>query len=237
MSEPTRLIDETGADALELSLLRLARSEGPSATGRRRMLAGVAAMGVASLASQSAEAAKLGAHGLASGVKWALLGIAAVALPSVLWLRGEEPTPLAKQTPPAALRAPASEVTPPAAPAHADGPAPLTLEDLPPLPADEPTASPGTKLAQGSLAEEVAQLQKAKLALKAGSHAEAITELNVYAQRFPRPRLGAEATVVRIEALSASGNAPRAKTLAESFLAKNPNSPYAARLRSLTRAD
>jgi len=48
--------------------------------------------------------------------------------------------------------------------------------------------------------------------------------------------LGAEASVVRIEALSASGDSARAKSLAEGFLAKNPNSPYAARLRSLTGA-
>ncbi|HEY6077381.1 MAG TPA: hypothetical protein VIW29_01175 [Polyangiaceae bacterium] len=235
MTEPTRIIDEAGADDLELSLLRLARSEAPSADGRRRVMAGVAAMGVASLASQSAEAAKLGAHGLSSGVKWALLGIAAVALPSVLWLLSGEPEPATKLTQPGALQAPASEVTPPSAPAHADGPAPLTLDDLPALPANEPAASAGAK-PQGSLAEEVAQLQKAKLALKGGNPAEALSELNVYAQRFPRPRLGAEATMVRIEALSASGNAARAKTLAEGFLAKNPNSPYAARLRSLTGA-
>jgi hypothetical protein len=43
--------------------------------------------------------------------------------------------------------------------------------------------------------------------------------------------------VLRIEALSQSGDASRAKSLAESFLAKNPNSPYATRLRSLTGAE
>ena len=48
--------------------------------------------------------------------------------------------------------------------------------------------------------------------------------------------LGAEATVVRIEALSASGDSARAKSMAEGFLAKNPNSPYATRLRNLTGA-
>jgi outer membrane protein assembly factor BamD (BamD/ComL family) len=48
--------------------------------------------------------------------------------------------------------------------------------------------------------------------------------------------LGTEAAVLRIEALSQNGDATHAKALAESFLAKNPNSPYAARLRSLTGA-
>ncbi len=238
MTEPTRLLDEAGGDELELSLLRLARSESPSTEGRRRVLAGVAAVGVTSLASQTAEAAKVGGRSLSSGIKWALLGVAAVALPTGLWMKGSDSKPsLAKVAPPNALQAPASEVVPPSAPAHADGPAPLTLDDLPALPEGDTPASPGVaRVTQGSLAEEVAQLQKAKLALKGGKPAEALSELNVYAQRFPRPRLGAEATVVRIEALSAGGSSERAKSMAEGFLAKNPNSPYAARLRSLTGA-
>lgn len=241
MTEPTRLLDEAGGDELELSLLRLARSEAPSLESRRRVLAGVAAVGVTSLASQTAEAAKASGRTISSGIKWALLGVAAVALPTGLWMKGSSDKPqavaLVKTTPPNALQAPASEVVPPSAPAHADGPAPLTLDDLPALPTGDVPASPGVaRVTQGSLAEEVAQLQKAKLALKGGKPAEALSELNVYAQRFPRPRLGAEATVVRIEALSASGSSERAKSMAEGFLAKNPNSPYAARLRSLTGA-
>jgi hypothetical protein len=48
--------------------------------------------------------------------------------------------------------------------------------------------------------------------------------------------VGAVGSVVRIVGWSASGDAARAKAMAESFLAKNPNSPYAARLRNLTGA-
>jgi len=44
MTDPTRLIDEVAGDELEGSLLRLARSEGPSADGRRKILAGIAAV-------------------------------------------------------------------------------------------------------------------------------------------------------------------------------------------------
>ena len=82
----------------------------------------------------------------------------------------------------------------------------------------------------------MAQLQKAKLALKAGNPSEALSELGTYAKLFPRPMLGAEALVVRVEALHASGDTARAKSLAEGFLSKNPNSPYATRLRNLTGA-
>jgi outer membrane protein assembly factor BamD (BamD/ComL family) len=118
-----------------------------------------------------------------------------------------------------------------------DEPAPLTVDDLPALKNIPPaSATASVPQIQGSLADEVAQLQKAKLALKAGNPSQALAELGTYAQHFPRPMLGAEATVVRIEALSASGDSSRAKALAESFLVKNPNSPYAARLRNLTGA-
>jgi hypothetical protein len=239
---PTRLMDEAGGDDLELSLLQLARSEGPSMDGRRKILAGIAAASAASLASQQAQAATTAGKGL-TVAKWGVLAVAAVAIPAALLLRGGDDASAPLQPAPSALKAPATEVKAaplPAAPvaAEVDGPAPLALEDLPTLPSVAPaTGSAPAKQAQGSLADEVAQLQKAKLALKGGSPGQALTELGTYAQRFPRPMLGAEATVLRIEALSQSGDKGRAKSLAEGFLAKNPNSPYAARLRTLTGAE
>jgi hypothetical protein len=241
MTDPTpmRLMDEAGGDELELSLLQLARSEGPSADGRRKILAGIAAASAASAVSQQAQAASTAGKGL-TAAKWGVLAIAAVAIPAAILLRGGDDGSVPLNPAPSALKAPATEVkaTPlPAAPVEAEGPAPLALEDLPTLPSVVPeTGSAASKQAQGSLADEVAQLQKAKLALKGGSPAQALAELNAYAQRFPRPMLGAEATVLRIEALSQSGDKGRAKSLAEGFLVKNPNSPYAARLRTLTGA-
>lgn len=240
MTDPTRLIDETGGDALEGSLLQLARSEGPSSEGRRKILAGIAAASAASLATQQAQAASTAGKGL-TVAKWGALAVAVVAIPAaILLLRGGDDAHAPQNPAPSALNAPAAEVkaTPvPTAPAEAD-PAPLALQDLPTLPsaASATGTAPSSKQNQGTLADEVAQLQKAKLALKGGHPGQALAELSTYAQRFPRPTLGAEAAVLRIEALSQSGDAARAKTLAESFLAKNPNSPYAARLRSLTGA-
>jgi hypothetical protein len=243
MTDPTpmRLMDEAGGDDLELSLLQLARSEGPSTDGRRKILAGIAAASAASLTSQQAQAATSTAGKGLTAAKWGVLAVAAVAIPAAILLRGGDDASVLKPAP-SALKAPATEVkaTPlPAAPvaAEAEAPAPLALEDLPTLPSVVPaTGSAPSKQAQGSLADEVAQLQKAKLALKGGSPAQALAELGTYAQRFPRPMLGAEATVLRIEALSQTGDKGRAKSLAEGFLAKNPNSPYAARLRTLTGA-
>jgi hypothetical protein len=241
MIDPTRLIDEAGGDELEGSLLKLARNEGPSSDGRRKILAAIAAAGATSAATQQAQAASTTGKGL-TAVKWGVLAVAAVAIPAAILLRGSDDGSTPLKSAPSALKAPANEVTatplPVAAPSEAAAPAPLALEELPVLPSVSAVSGTGSapKPAQGSLAEEVAQLQKAKLALKSGSPTQALAELGTYAQRFPRPMLGSEATVLRIEALSQTGDRARAKTLAEGFLAKNPNSPYAARLRSLTGA-
>lgn len=234
MTDPTRLIDEQGGDELESSLLQLARNEGPSTEGRRKILAAIAAASATSLATQNAQAASAAGKGM-TAAKWGVVAIVAMAIPAVVLLRaGQDAAPL--KPVPSALKAPATEVkATPVAPADAEGPAPLALEDLPTLPpAPVPGGASSNKQPQGSLADEVAQLQKAKLALKGGSPAQALAELATYAQRFPRPMLGAEASVLRIEALSQNGDTARAKTLAEGFLAKNPNSPYASRLRNLT---
>lgn len=233
---PTRLMHEAGGDELAASLLQLAKHEGPSPEGRRKILAGIAAGGAASFATQGAKAASV-PTGQAVAVKWGFLGAGAVvlAVPAALLLGGS-PTPGAHKLA-AASMAPVSVAQPRMLAPATDDPAPLAVNDLPALEeASSSGAAPAAPLKQGSLADEVAQLQKAKLALKGGNPARALAELGSYAQRFPRPMLGAEATVVRIEALSASGDTTRAKSLAAGFLAKNPNSPYGKRLRSLTGA-
>jgi hypothetical protein len=239
MNDPTRLIEEAGGDELEGSLLRLAREEGPSADGRRKILAAIAAGSAASLATQTAHATGTASKGM-TVAKWGALAAFAVAIPAALLLSssGENAAPKA---PPASLEAPATVVQPPVlepVPVIDNRPAPVSLDQLPALPeapATPPSGS-GGKQPQASLADEVAQLQKAKLALKGGNPKQALAELATYSQRFPRPALGTEAAVLRIEALSQNGDTARAKSLAESFLAKHPSSPYAARLRSLTGA-
>jgi hypothetical protein len=242
MTDLTRLADEVGGDELEAQLLQFARGEGPSPDARRKILAGIAAGGVATLAAGTAKATATAAASKLTMVKWgALVAVVAAAVPAAIWLSKSDEGKTNKAVP-SALKAPATEVKavplPPSNPPQAEGPAPLSLDDLPTLPSEAPAvgAAPQTK-PQGSLADEVAQLQKAKLALKAGNASQALSELGTYAQRFPRPMLGAEATVLRIEALSASGDSARAKSMATSFLAKNPTSPYAARLRKLTGAE
>jgi len=133
MTEPTRLMDEAGGDELETSLLQLAKNEGPSMEGRRKILAAIAAGGTASLASQSAQAASTTAA-KGAAIKWSLVGAGAAGVAvgaALLFGGGGEPARL--PVAPAVVKAvPASgpQVSP--APAEA-GPAPLTVDDLPPL--------------------------------------------------------------------------------------------------------
>jgi hypothetical protein len=84
-----------------------------------------------------------------------------------------------------------------------------------------------------SIARELEQVEAARAALRAGSPSRSLHLLNEYAQRFPRGSLRTEATVLRIEALSASGDTAAASRLGNKFLAQSPNGPYARRIRSL----
>jgi hypothetical protein len=88
------------------------------------------------------------------------------------------------------------------------------------------------KLAQ-SIARETADLDAARAALRAGSVPRALQELDRYARRHPRGVLRQEASVLRIEALLRARDASKAQRTAQRFLSEHPDSPYAARVRSL----
>jgi TolA-binding protein len=83
------------------------------------------------------------------------------------------------------------------------------------------------------LSAEVAALDKAQRALRAGDGDGATRALNRYEQQFGKGRLADEAQVLQIETLALHGNKAAARARALSFLANHPNSPYASRLRTL----
>ena len=66
-----------------------------------------------------------------------------------------------------------------------------------------------------------------------GSVPAALGALDDYQRSFPHGVLGQEAAVLRIEALVKGGNTAAAKALADRFLAANPQSPHAPRIRRL----
>lgn len=84
-----------------------------------------------------------------------------------------------------------------------------------------------------SLREELGLLQQGRHALDAGDAPRAFDALTRYDQRFPAGRLRVEATALRIEAQFAASESSSARASARAFLASNPQSPAALRVRHL----
>ena len=93
-------------------------------------------------------------------------------------------------------------------------------------PAPRSSAAPG-------LSDEVAALERARRALSEADNATALKALSEYDRQFSQGTLGPEAEVLRIEAVLRNGNKAAGKALGQRFLARFPNSPLAARVRSL----
>jgi hypothetical protein len=143
-----------------------------------------------------------------------------------------EPSP---HTPPIEVRAPV------AAPKVAVEKAPDVVA---PAPAEEeepstPTPTPRRTVAKkaDTLPLELKAIDEARRALASGDPARASRLLDRYYASFPKPRLGAEATLLRIETLVARGDRAGASRLGKAFLKRAPNGPYARRVRSLIGED
>jgi hypothetical protein len=79
---------------------------------------------------------------------------------------------------------------------------------------------------------EVAELERVRAAVRSGQGAAARALVASYRQKFPAGKgvLGSEAFVLEIEA-NALDRPAEARRMAESFLARNPSSPLANRVR------
>jgi outer membrane protein assembly factor BamD (BamD/ComL family) len=80
---------------------------------------------------------------------------------------------------------------------------------------------------------ELALLDGARSAVRAGQSARALTVLDDFAARFPRAALAPEAALLRVEALARAGDRAGAERAARTLLAADPTSPYAERVRTL----
>lgn len=85
----------------------------------------------------------------------------------------------------------------------------------------------------GDLEEELRLMRDANNALRANKPQTALVLLAEHESRFPRGTLADSRRVARIMALCQAGKVAAARTEAERFLRRAPNSPYAARVRSL----
>ncbi|MFO0643328.1 MAG: hypothetical protein U0183_29145 [Polyangiaceae bacterium] len=83
------------------------------------------------------------------------------------------------------------------------------------------------------LHDEVARLDEARAKLARGDAAGALVSLDQHDREFPRGLLGAEADVLRVEALVKAGRRDEARARGERLLAREPNGPHAKRLRTL----
>ncbi len=138
----------------------------------------------------------------------------AAGTPDPLDVQPDEPAPL--PAPRVIRKANASDVAPP-------GPA---APGAPP-----PTASYSST--NDGLAAEVRLLDEARSALSSGASTRALGLLAQHQRQYPRSRLANEAFVMRLDALSRSGQRDRARQLASAYLARRPNAPHAARIRRL----
>jgi hypothetical protein len=235
MKDLNRLLEEPGADALEVNLLRLARAEGPNAESRRRILAGLGvgvAAGTLSASSDAAQASPASSAARSAAVKWGVASVVAVGASVIAFLSLQPKAPSAVMAPRVSSAAAQLAAAPAAASASSDLVPVTKLEDLPTLPDGAGADAPKSGSAP-SLADEVLAIKSAKGALASGNAADALRQLDAYRSHFPRGRLAQEATVVRIEALLSSGNQAVAGAIADRFLSAHPDSPYSARVRTL----
>jgi hypothetical protein len=237
---------EHGATPLEEHLLKHARKLGPGKGAMERTIAAVGAA-AATGAVGSAAAAAITGRGLATVVaralafKWYAIGaMTGLVVAEAVGVATPEGPP--RETSRVVAIASVSAMRPPAPPRVVSAAPPERAPEAPPPRVDAPprretpgavSAAPGaTREPVSDLAAEITLLDEARDALSAGNPARALARLDEY-DRIPARRLAPEAAYIRIEALLASGDEPGAQAAARRFLAANPASPHAKRVRAL----
>jgi hypothetical protein len=234
MKDPMRLLDAAASES-ELRILRAGASEEPPVDAMPRLAArlGVNLSGAAfHTANPAVDSAPIAQHEVAgstavqaTGAKLTLSAVVLIAagltLAGALWFANR---PDASRSPQSA--APPVGLPPPAAPAQTP---PLTALD------PQPSASSGISnpVAARALADEIARLDTVRRLLAANRAKPALAALRGYEREHAQGALRQEAALLRIEAFSRDGDRAQARTLAERFLADNPDSPHAPRVRAL----
>ncbi|HEX5099783.1 MAG TPA: hypothetical protein VFV94_09805 [Polyangiaceae bacterium] len=232
MSDPTRLLEELGADEFEASLLRAGRSDAMPARSRGQILAGI---GIGGLLTASTVATGVRAATKGWLAKATLGAASALTIWAGVWAMHPS-TPVPNAGPLAvAPRAPARLPGPPPAAAPAEEPV-VASEPAPAEPSKAPagnayrSALPSN---EASLRQELGAIEQARRAFLAHDYTQSLKLLDEYTRKFPKRQLGSEATVLRIEALAARGDRDTASRVGHDFLKNHPNGPYAQRVRSV----
>lgn len=219
-------------------LLESAAHDGLDAAQESRIRAGLglAPAPHALTGLQASQATTASQASVRSWLQWALVtgGIGAAAL----WAFSERQSELSAPPVAPALngRAPSEP------PASSSGRSVSSVPSQLAVPSAQPSASPLPVKAEvqvvrgrgdSSLADELALLDQARRAVADGRAATALEVLKTHARKFPRGALRDEAAVLRMEAYVLAGDRDRARTSAEAFLERAPDSPQRARVRSL----
>ena len=220
-SDPKRLT-VVGATDLERTLLQAARGERPSPELTARMAAGLGisvGAAVTAAAAPAAAAPVVAAKSALGG--WVAAGMFAAAAVTAgvvgsRWSAAPAPAAVHTKAPAApAIAAPPAD-TPVAAP---------RIEKVRRRAAVAPVPTPAA-----DLRDQIALLDAARTAVKAGSSERALVLLHRYDASYPGGAFRPEALALRIEALSQDGRRAEAQALAREFLTRYPHSPVADRV-------
>jgi len=218
---------EEDATAEELRLLDVARRRRALPAERAAVLAALGA-GVATTTAGAA-----GAAGLATKlVGLALLASVGVGV-ALVHAGGETKTataPAVSAAAPPAVVLTARPEPSAAPPEPAQGETALEPSEPAAKLAAKPKAAPS---ASSSLSRELQVLKQAHDAIARGNPNGALAALDDYHARFPQGALGAEETVIRVQALLARGDRAQAAAVAKQFSAAHPDSLYARRVERL----
>jgi MFS family permease len=250
-----RLVD--GETTVKERLLLLAGIEDAPSNdaGRRRTLVAlglaVATSTVATSASAAATASKAAAL---APVKWLIFGTVGAALAvgtTALMTRTEPPSPQGSSVAHVGHKATSASTTVSATPMatalaapvaslaaqHPDARAPLTGRASPAVSPPRVDVSPGLAREEVAsppeLAAQVAALDRARAALRAGRADESLSLLDGFDRRYPRSTLGPEVTVVRVRALLSRGERARASQLVRAYCRNGGRGAYGQRLMAL----
>ncbi len=250
MNESERLCLVSEVD-LERLLLESGRVSAPAAARRRAIVAATAALGTSAAGAGSAAASGLAAKvrsiaSLKSVVVNARAGIGAMTGALVVLDRyPDRETHRVPGAPTAVTLAARSVVMPgpdrlpvpssstPVEVASTETRTPAASSPAPSSPRSPTPIRGPDRSNETSVHAELAALEQARSALESGDAARALSWLDAYRVRFPRGSMAPEAAVLRIEALVRTGDMDAAERVGDAFLAGQPQSPYAARIRSL----
>ena len=221
--DPTPLA-VVGATDLERRLLSAAAAERPPDEMTRRMGLALGFTAVAAPATAVIATKVAAAKSITGWVAACTLAAAVTGGAVAIWRLSESPTP-----PPAPARVIAAAAATPVARAS-EAAAPAAVRPSHHASSRRRTTAPP---ASNDLRDEIALVDAARAAMAGGAPERALVLLHRYATSYPGGTFRPEVTVLRIEALAATGRRDEARALARDFVARHPDGPLSERVSRL----